>query len=77
MNRITRLIVENIPLREDKAILREDLVKNVKSDYDSLGMHFPKEMFDSSLQQLHNEQLIFVFINGLVKMTGMGRYRLR
>ena len=77
MNRIIRLIVENIPLHEDKAILREELARNVKSDYDSIGLHFPKEMFDSSLQQLHNEQLIFVFRNGLVKMTGMGKYRLR
>lgn len=76
-SRLSTLIIENIPSLTDRAILKEDLRESVKEDCLNLNIQFKQKDFSSSLQHLHDQQLIFIFENGFIKMTGMGKHRLR
>ena len=73
---MSRLIVENIPLF-DRVILKEDLLECVCHDYHVLGLTFSNKQFNSTLSYLHGEQLVFVFENGFVGLTGMGKHRFK
>ena len=72
---IRRLVIENVPLTDHGAISVADLRRSVEGDCYPLGVPFAAEQFDLVLQALHQEQLIFVFRSGQVKMTGMGKFR--
>jgi hypothetical protein len=71
-----RLIVEGIPSQDDHFILKSDLQSSVMADCKSLSLVFSEEEFTTTLRQLHDEQFVFVFRNGFVGLTGIGKFNL-
>ena len=71
-----RLIIEGIPLQDERFILKSDLQSSVMADYNSLSLIFSGEEFEESLRQLHDEQFVFIFRSGFVGLTGIGKFNL-
>ena len=71
-NSLKRIIMENLPGVERGEASLIYLRIAVTQDLKSLGGEFEEEQFQRCLNQLHDNQSLFLFSNGWVKPTRAG-----